>query len=180
MLRRGGIQLGPRRESGFLETGRKGESQHDPLACRQFLRLLADIGEFVLQRREIGEFLVEFAGGGPERMRMAVVKAGEDGFALGVDHRGAPADVLADGLVRADLENAIALNRDGFGDREFRIDRQHLGVVDDEVGGRRFPVVGGSDFNDAGSNQEEKKVTLHEAPQRNEEIHRRLPRNVVV
>src|SRR5262249_28159368 len=60
------------------------------------------------------------------------------------------AGVLEHGVIFADSQDALVLDGDGFGYREFHIDRQHLCIVDDEIGDFPFFVTGGGDFVEEG------------------------------
>ena len=88
------------------------------------------VGERVERRDRVVLLAVRRA----ERMDVAVIEAGQECLAAGVDDPRRRAGVAGDLGVRADGQHAIAADGHGLGDPGIAVDRDHPGVADDQVG----------------------------------------------
>src|SRR5262249_47433575 len=135
MLWRHTVKLLPRGKARFLEACRKRVTKHDPFSIRDFPSLLENVRENVLQTLEIRQCLPQLARSRPNRMRVTVVKSGEDRLATGVNHHGSRSLEIQDCAVLPHRHDAIILDRYRLGNGELAVHRHDLGVMNYHVRG---------------------------------------------
>ncbi len=129
-----GVEFGEGRQPAFLEAGREGVTDDDPGARRGGLRASGDVSLDRLKRIERGDRVVGLAHGRADGVDVAIVQAGQEGLAPGVEGRGVGPGRGPDGRLGPHGEDAVAPDRHGPGGAEPGIDREDLRADDHEVG----------------------------------------------
>ncbi len=132
------VEFGSGREPALPEARRERVANDDPCPFLLSLHTLFDIGLDVIKRAIGRDRVILFARRRPERVDVAVVEAGQQGFAPGVDlFRHRPRQGVDLG-VGPDGHDPVSLEGHRLGDPVVAIDGDDLGVANDRV---RFVVV---------------------------------------
>ena len=132
------IQLLAGREPALFQTSRERVSRDDPCPLWLDPGPVDEVRHHIGERVEGRDRVILLAVGRAEGMDVAIVQPGQEGLAAGVDDASRRPGEAGDLGIGTDGQHTISADGDGLGDPGIAVDRDHLGVADDEVGCERL------------------------------------------